>query len=108
MLVRWLISAVLGLVVAAAAADDSMRCTTGGIIDVGMIADQVVAKCGQPKSKEVEDVPIRARTAAGGVNVIGTARIERWVYERGYGQFPARLTFEEGKLKTIELLTSSR
>jgi len=104
-LVRWLVSAIFGLVVTVANADDSMRCAAGGIVDVGMIADQVVAKCGQPKSKEVEDVPIRARTASGGVNVIGTARVERWVYERGYGQFPAQLTFEDGKLKTIELLT---
>jgi hypothetical protein len=106
MLGRWAIAAVIGFGVAAANADDSMRCTSGSLVDVGMVADQVVAKCGQPKSKEVEDVPIRTRNANGAVNVIGTTRVERWTYERGYGQFPALLTFEEGKLKSIELLTS--
>ncbi len=37
------------------------------------------------------------KTVAGG-------RIERWTYDRGYGQLPALLTFEHGKLKAIELL----
>jgi len=106
MLLRWVIAAVCGFAISAANADDSMRCSSGGLIDVGMVADQVVAKCGQPKTKEVEDVPIRARNVNGGVNVIGTARVERWTYDRGYGQFPALLTFEEGKLKSIELLTN--
>jgi hypothetical protein len=102
---RWVIAAFVLFVGATATADDSMRCTSGSLVDVGMVADQVVAKCGQPKSKDVEDVPIRTRNANGAVNVIGTTRVERWTYERGYGQFPALLTFEEGKLKTIELLT---
>lgn len=106
MLERWVIATLVFVFVGpTASADNSMRCAAGAIIDVGMVADQVVAKCGQPKSKEVEDVPIRVRNANGAVNVIGTARVERWTYERGYGQFPALLTFEEDKLKTIELLT---
>jgi hypothetical protein len=92
----------LGLV-RAAAADDLMRCDAA-IVRVGMVEAEVVAKCGEPKSKQVEDVPIRARNAAGAVNVIGTTRVETWNYDRGYGQFPAVLKFEEGKLKSIELL----
>lgn len=96
----------LGFVVSTVRAEESIRCTAGAIVDVGMPADQVVAKCGQPKSKEVEDVPIRVRNLNGAVNVIGTARVERWTYERGYGQLPALLTFEEGELKSIEILKS--
>lgn len=87
----------------AALADDVMRCGTV-IVNTGMVAEQVIAKCGEPQSKEVESVPIKRRTASGGVNTTGTTRIERWIYDRGYGQFPALLTFEEGKLKSIELL----
>jgi len=101
---RWAVAACLGLAAFAVRGDDQMRCGAA-IIDVGMIADQVVAKCGEPKSKEVEDVPVRTRNRNGAVNVVGTARVERWTYDRGYGQFPALLTFEEGKLKTIELQT---
>ena len=86
-----------------ASADDVMRCGTA-IVNTGMVASQVVAKCGEPQSKEVETVPIKRRTASGGVNTTGSTRIERWIYDRGYGQFPALLTFEQGKLKSIELL----
>ncbi len=84
--------------------DDTMRCG-GAIIKVGMIAGEVLAKCGEPKSKNIEEVPIRARNPNGAVNVVGTAKVETWVYDRGYGQFPGELKFEEGKLKSIEYLT---
>src|SRR5262245_17667839 len=67
----------LALSAVAAVADDNMRCGNA-IIDVGMVAAQVVDRCGEPKSKVVEDVPIRQRTKSGGVNTIGSARIERW------------------------------
>jgi hypothetical protein len=98
-----LLGCVLALVGAAASADEVMRCSSGAIVNVGMIADQVVAKCGEPKSKEVEEVPIRQRTRSGAVNTTGSTHVERWTYDRGYGQFPALLTFEEGKLKAIEI-----
>lgn len=85
---------------------DVMRCGAS-LIDVGMVATEVVAKCGEPKSKEIEDVEVRARTGSGGSAVIGTVRVERWVYDRGYGRFPARLTFEDGYLKKLEFLDRS-
>lgn len=88
----------------AARADDTLRCGSA-LVTVGMVGPQVVAKCGQPKDKEVSDVPQRARRANGTSAVVGTLHVERWTYDRGYGQFPALLTFEQGKLKSIELLT---
>ena len=91
----------------AQAADDVMRCA-GQIISVGMIATQVVAKCGEPQGKTVEDVPIRVRRQTGAVNTIGVTQVEHWTYDRGAGQFPALLTFEEGKLKSLELITQGR
>ena len=49
---------------------------------------------------------MRARTQAGNVVVTGSTRLERWTYERGYGQFDALLQFEDGKLIRIDLLTN--
>jgi hypothetical protein len=86
-----------------ASADDSLRCGNA-LVAVGMVMDQVLAKCGEPQSKSTEEVPVKARARTGAVNTVGTTRIERWTYNRGYGQLPALLTFEHGKLKSIELL----
>jgi hypothetical protein len=86
------------------AAERALRCGNA-LIHPGMVAAEITAKCGAPKSKDGEDVPVRVRRPNGRVAVVGTVRVERWTYDRGYGQFPALLTFEEGKLKTIELLT---
>jgi hypothetical protein len=87
----------------AATADDSLRCGSV-LVTLGMVMDQVLAKCGEPQSKSAEDVPVKARARTGAVNTVGSTRIERWTYDRGYGQLPALLTFEHGKLKSIELL----
>ena len=89
-----------------ARADDSTRCRSGRLVNVGMVAAEIVARCGEPKSRDGEDVPIRVRTAAGGTAVIGTTRVERWLYERGQGQFDALFTFEDDKLVDIEILTT--
>jgi hypothetical protein len=86
-----------------ASADDVMRCGAA-IVDIGMVAAQVVAKCGEPQSREVDSAPVKRRGVTGAVNTTGSTRIERWTYDRGYGQFPALLTFEKGRLKSIELL----
>jgi hypothetical protein len=86
------------------AQDDVIRCK-GGLVSPGMIADEVLAKCGEPKSRAVESVPIRVRRANGSSGIVGTTEVQRWTYDRGAGQFPALLTFEEGKLKTLELIT---
>jgi hypothetical protein len=93
-----------GLGSLAARADDSIRCGNA-LITVGMVASQVTAKCGEPKDRSVTQVPQRVRRSNGTSAVTGTVSVERWTYDRGYGQFPALLTFEEGKLKSIELLT---
>jgi uncharacterized protein DUF2845 len=88
-----------------AAGDDSMRCRSNKLVNVGMVADQVLALCGEPKSRTAEDIPVRARTPNGNVVVTGTTRAERWTYERGYGQFDALLSFEDDKLIRIDLLS---
>ena len=79
-----------------------MRCGTS-LVSVGMVAPQVVAKCGEPQRKDVEDMPIRVRNNPGAT--VGVTRVERWTYDLGYGKFKRLLTFEDGKLKSIEILT---
>ena len=84
-------------------ADDSLRCGNG-IVTTGMVESQVTAKCGEPSSKSTEETPVTTHPRRGAVKTGAGGRIERWTYERGYGQLPALLTFEHGKLKSIELL----
>ena len=98
------VSVAVALWASGSRADDPLRCG-GQLVTVGMIAPQIVAKCGEPQTKEVEDVPVRVRGRNGAVTSSGTTRVERWTYDRRDGTFPALLTFEEGKLKSIELIT---
>lgn len=86
-------------------ADDMVRCRNDAIIRVGMVTAEVEGRCGAPKTKSSEDVPVRVRNRNGAVGISGYTRVEQWTYDRGYGQFPALLTFEDGMLKNIELLT---
>ena len=100
------IRVLIPLVLAAAPrafADDALRCGNA-IVTTGMVADQVAAKCGEPSSKSKEETPVTMRSRHGTVKTVAGGRIERWTYDRGYGQLPALLTFEHGKLKSIELL----
>lgn len=87
----------------AAHADQSLMCGNS-LVSVGMVSTQIVAKCGNPKDKSVTDEPVRVRNANGAVVVAGTRRLEQWTYDRGYGRFLALLKFEDGKLKSIDLV----
>ena len=86
-------------------ADDTMRCRSGRIVDVGMTAAEVSSRCGEPKSRTTEEIPVMARLPTGAVRQTGTTHAERWIYGRGQGQFDAMLTFEDGKLLRIDVLT---
>ena len=96
---------VFAAVALAAAPTDAqtLRCN-GAIIDTGMIAAEVLAKCGEPVSGETRTEPVYARRVNGGTHLVGTTTIELWVYQRGPGQFQAQLTFEENRLAKIEYL----
>ena len=87
----------------AADAYGSLRCQ-GKIIDTGISMTHVRAVCGSPKTRIVEAVPVRARLGSGFFRVIGIATTEQWVYDRGWGRYPAVLIFHDGKLRRIEYL----
>jgi hypothetical protein len=81
-----------------------MRCGNGRLVNVGMVAAEVVARCGEPKTRSSEDLPVRTRLPNGAVVQTGTTRVERWTYERGQGEFDGLLRFEDDKLVEIEML----
>lgn len=96
---------IVTALISAASADarEVFRCN-GAIIETGLTIPEVLARCGEPESRDVSTVPIRARNLYGASYVVGTATLEYWVYRRRGGQFPAFLTFDQGRLRDIELV----
>lgn len=102
-IVSMLIVVAGALTAAAADAREVFRCN-GSIIETGLTIPEVLARCGEPESRDVSTVPIRARSIYGASYVVGTATLEYWVYRRRGGQFPAFLTFDQGRLRDIEFI----
>ena len=100
-----LVVGVGGSISLGASADDTVRCRNGRLVNVGMTADEVSSRCGEPKSRTVEEIPVLARLPTGATRQTGTTQAERWIYGRGQGQMDALLTFEDGKLRRIDLIT---
>jgi hypothetical protein len=88
---------------AAPAADDTFRCG-GKIISTGMAMVDVLAKCGEPTLRTVEEIPQQVRRANGSTYTAGTVTVEVWTYDRGSSSFPAVLRFEGGKVTSIEIV----
>jgi hypothetical protein len=87
----------------AATAASSLRCN-GKLIRVGVPAAYVLSACGAPESQVVQEALARSATVSGGSRLVGIALSEHWVYERGWGTFPAVLVFLDGTLKRIDFL----
>lgn len=81
----------------------SLRCK-GRLIDVGDSQARVLALCGAPAKRASQTIPVRAGTAAGNSRFIGITTTEQWVYNRGWGKFPAVLIFNDGRIQQIEYL----
>ncbi len=73
-------------------------------MNTGMVMTDVLAKCGEPTLRTVEEVPQHVRRANGTTYVSGTITVEIWTYDRGSSSFPAVLRFDGGKLVSIELV----
>jgi len=84
-------------------AHGSLRCK-GHIIDVGTSAAEVLELCGEPDRRVVTQVPVRAATLTGFTRFAGFAMSEQWVYDRGWGKFPAVLFLDEGQIQRIDYL----
>jgi hypothetical protein len=87
----------------AANAEPSLRCN-GRIIRVGVPASYILSECGPPANQTFQETTARAGTVSGSSRIIGLALSEHWIYERGWGTFPAVLFFLDGTLRRIEFL----
>lgn len=85
------------------AADDVFRCGSK-LVDTSLTMDEVMARCGEPTQRTVEEIPQQVRRANGSTYVAGTVTVETWTYARGSSSFPAVLRFEGGKLVSIEIV----
>ena len=85
-------------------AQGSLRCK-GRIIDVGESADKVLALCGKPSERMATRIPVRAAVGSGFTRFTGYSTAEQWVYDRGYGKFPAVLHVDEGRIRRIDYLS---
>lgn len=103
-LITTTILAALLIVSGDADAYGSLRCK-GRIIDVGETTANVLSLCGEPSSRLVSQAPVRAGNVNGFTRFVGYSTSEQWVYNRGWGKFPAVLIFDDGVLRRIEHLS---
>lgn len=99
-------SVLLVLLVGAGDADafGSLRCK-GRIVDVGDTTADVLSLCGAPSVRVTSQAPVRAGNVNGFTRLVGFSTSEQWVYDRGWGKFPAVLIFNDGVLRRIEHLS---
>jgi len=86
-----------------ASAVPTLRCN-GRIVRVGVPAAYVLSECGDPDNQVLQDTTARAGTVSGHSRIVGLAISEQWIYDRGWGRFPAVLIFLDGTLKRIDFL----
>lgn len=87
---------LLGLLVMGSANAQSVYCGSK-IIEVGMMAKEVLKHCGEPTRKEVEEHDVRS-----GGRVVGVTYLNRWIYERGFAGKPKVFEFDQDKLIAIK------
>ena len=88
---------------ATAQAYGSLRCQ-GKLIRPGQDMAHILNRCGAPQDRVIEEVPVRSRVASGFTRFAGMTVVERWVYDRGWGKFPAVLIFQDGTLRRVDYL----
>ena len=84
-------------------AEPSLRCK-GRFVKLGVPAAYVLSECGAPANQTIQEATARAGTVYGGSRVVGLTLSEQWIYERGWGRFPAVLIFLDGTLRRIDFL----
>src|SRR5262245_4635345 len=101
---RLLLLACLTLACTSAAKEvHTLRCN-GRIIIVGVPAAYVLSECGDPDNQVLQESTARAGTVSGHSRIVGLTLSEQWIYDRGWGRFPAVLIFLDGTLRRIDFL----
>jgi hypothetical protein len=91
---RWVVALCAVVPLGLAVADDTFRCGNR-LIEPGMSRAQVLALCGEPTSKSVEEQDVRS-----GTRVVGKTEVQRWTYA-SYSTTRV-LVFDQDTLKAIE------
>jgi hypothetical protein len=92
----------LALAVPLAHADESMRCGRW-IVDSDLSVEELVTRCGEPASKQIDTTEVRHKNANGvGTRTGGTTTTELWLYDRGSSSFKMVVTIVDGKIKSID------
>jgi hypothetical protein len=100
--IRTALALALGMSVAGMASAESMRCGNSIVDETVSVAD-LLAKCGEPLSKDVRTEDVFARNPDTGFNrKIGTKIIERWIYQRSNRSLPMAVTIIDGKVNKLE------
>ena len=98
-----LLACLTVLYTSSAAAAPQLRCN-GRIIKVGAPAAYVLSECGAPENQVMQESTARTGTLTGFSRVTGLTLSEHWVYDRGWGRWPAVLYFLDGTLIRIDFL----
>lgn len=96
---RWCFFLLLLLLPHAGASAATLDCT-GGIISEGDPRADVLAKCGQPDSKESHDEELVERTGPGARQKTFIT-VEEWTYDFGPSRFTRIITLRNGKVSDI-------
>ena len=91
----------IGLTFAGSATADSMRCGSSIVNETTSVAE-LLAKCGEPVSKDVKSEDIYSRNADGFTRKVGTKITERWIYQRSSQSLPMAVTIVDGKVTRLE------
>lgn len=93
--------AIMWLLPAAAHAE-SFRCGQW-IVSSDLTPAEVIARCGEPASRDSRTEDVRVRNRNNGLMVkVGETTTETWVYERGTQAPPMVITIVDGRIKSIE------
>jgi hypothetical protein len=98
-------TAIIGSVAMGIAADapaESMRCGPSIVNETTSVAE-LLAKCGEPASREVQSEDVLARNPdTGFTRKVGTKITERWTYQRSNQSLPMAVTIVDGKVIRLE------
>lgn len=92
--------ALLAIAAPVFAGDEVFRCGSS-IISTELSVAELLAKCGEPSSRQVSTEDVRARVAGGGTQKVGTTTVEKWRYERSRA-VPMVVIIVDGKIQSID------
>ena len=94
--------ACAGFAAAQAASAQTLRCGSV-LIQPGDDARYVLEKCGAPTAWTATSLPAGANIVYVNLYHTGVIRVDRWLYHRDFGQFPAVVAIgADGRVEEIE------